>query len=84
MVLIIGDPVFIKQGSNITAELGDLIADGDAIGVLIFISKPPLLVFGKPSAIVRFRDVALPHPVSRARAMTPARMSARIFLTGFI
>ena len=30
---IFGNPVFIKQGSNITAELGNLIADGDIIVV---------------------------------------------------
>lgn len=36
IVLIIGDPVFIKQGGDITAELGNLIADGD----IIFISPP--------------------------------------------
>ena len=37
--VIFGDPVFIKQGGDLTAELGDLIADGDAIGVVIIISK---------------------------------------------
>lgn len=36
IVLIIGDPGFIKQGGDITAELGNLIADGD----IIVISPP--------------------------------------------
>ena len=34
-IVILGDPVFIKQGGDITAELGNLIADGD----IIFISQ---------------------------------------------
>lgn len=35
-IVILGDPVFIKQGGDITAELGNLIADGD----IIVISPP--------------------------------------------
>ena len=31
IVLVILDPVFIKQGGNITAKLGDLIAHRDGI-----------------------------------------------------
>ena len=35
LALVILDPVFIKQGGNITAEFGNLIAEGD----IIFISR---------------------------------------------
>ena len=38
-ILVLSDLGFIKQGGDLTAELGDLIADGDAIGVVIIISK---------------------------------------------
>ena len=35
MPIVLSDPVFIEQGGDITAELGNLVADGD----IIFISR---------------------------------------------
>lgn len=31
--IVLSDPVFIKQGGDITAELGNLVAEGDIIGI---------------------------------------------------